>query len=206
MTEVAKVPVALFSDYVCPFCYVAKERAAQLEEAYGIEVVWKAFELRSLAPGQGLPREMQHNGDPNLKHVGKMARTCAEEVCLPIGDHVIYSNSRLAFEVGALAEDHKRGNEFRDALFEAYFVNKRDIGEREVILDIARAAGLDETDAERCLDEHTHAARVDADLAEARDIGITGAPTFMIGGFPVVGAQPIESLRFVYDKLTNKIG
>lgn len=206
MSEAAKVPVTLFSDYVCPFCYVAKERAAQLEEAYGIEVVWKAFELRSLAPGKGLPAEMHHNGDPNLKHVGKMARTCAEDVCLPIGDHVVYSNSRMAFELGALAEDHNQGRQYRDALFQAYFVDKRDIGERDVLLDIAQTADLPGADASRCLDDRTHSARIDAELAEARDFGITGVPTFVIGSFPVVGAQPIESLRFVYDKLAKKIG
>lgn len=204
MTEASKIPVTVYSDYVCPFCYVAKERAAQLEEAYGIEVVWKPYELRPMAPQQGLPAAMLHNGDPRLKHVGKMARSCAEEVCLTLGDYVPYSNSRLAFEIGALAEDHGRGHAYRDALFGAYFVDKRDIGESEVLIEVAVRSGIREADAARCLDDRTHQARVETELAEAVDFGVTGVPTFVIGTFPIVGAQPIESLRFVYDKLMKK--
>lgn len=199
-----EVGITLFSDYVCPFCYVAWARVGPLEERLGIKVQWKSYELHSAAPEAGLPSVLHHNGDPRTKHVARQPRSWADAAGLTMHDNVPYANSRLAHELNAFAAEQGRGEAFRKSIFEAYFAQQRDIGEREVLLDVASDAGLDRAEAQRCLDERPMRDAVEAELAQSRALGITGVPTFQIGPFAIVGAQEVDSLAYVYRKAVEK--
>jgi len=81
-----------------------------------------------------------------------------------------------------------------DALFEAYFVDGRNIGDSTVLVDVARSVGLPADEAADALRERRYRAAVDADWAKSRAYGVTGVPTFVSGDRGVVGAQPYETL------------
>ena len=124
----------------------------------------------------------------------RMSKLMAEEG-LPYGSRTMTFNSRLAQELAAWADSQPGGEGIHDALFRAYFVDGRNIGERSVLLESAEAAGLSVSDAERVLDERSHRQAVDGDWAESRQLGITGVPTFVAGQSGVSGCQPYDVLE-----------
>ena len=104
-------------------------------------------------------------------------------------------NSRLAQELGKWADTQPGGEAFHDAMFRAYFVEARDISRPEVLLEIAERVGLPRAGASEVLEKRTFKDAVDADWKLARQYGITGVPTFVVGRHGVVGAQPYEALE-----------
>jgi predicted DsbA family dithiol-disulfide isomerase len=114
---------------------------------------------------------------------------------LPYGTRTRTYNSRLAQEVARWAETKPGGDAIHDALFKAYFVDGRNIGDAAVLVDVARSVGLPADEAADVLRERRYRAEVDADWAKSREYGVTGVPTFVSGGHGVVGAQPYEVLE-----------
>ncbi len=130
--------------------------------------------------------------------IGKMqaqmrARMAAEG--LPYGNRTMTYNSRLAQELASWAEPQPGGEAIHDALFRAYFVDARNIGDSAVLLELVRSLGLDESQAREVIEKRTHKTAVDADWEKSHRYGVTGVPTFVIGNRGVVGAQPYEALE-----------
>ena len=189
------VNVTIYSDYVCPYCYIGAARVRELQAEYGVPVLWNSFELHPEAPAGGIPPSMFYQGDPNLKRISDNARGLAAEAGLQFQTHVIYSNSRLALELGEYADKEGVGHAYRTAIFDTYFQDIRDIGDETVLLEIAENIGIPRASAEKCLTERTMESVVDAKIQEARGYGITGVPTFIIGRYMVVGAQPYSVIK-----------
>lgn len=124
----------------------------------------------------------------------RMAGLMAQEG-LPYGRRTHSYNSRLAQELGKWAETQPGGEKLNDALFRAYFVEARNIGLPQVLVPIAEAAGLDAKEAERVLATRAFSDAVDTDWRRSAEVGVTGVPTFVSGGYGVVGAQPYEVLE-----------
>ena len=120
------------------------------------------------------------------------ARMDAEE--LPCGDRTHTYNSRLAQEVGKWADTQPGGEAIHDALYKAYFVDARNIGDPDVLAQVAGSVGLDAAAARQVIETRSFSDAVDADWARSRAMGVTGVPTFAAGGYGVVGAQPYEML------------
>ena len=119
---------------------------------------------------------------------------------LPYGRRTHTYNSRLAQELGKWADTKPGGAALHDALYRAYFVDARNIGDPEVLVDIAQSFGLPTEEARVVLDERRFSDAVDADWAKSREWGVTGVPTFVAARYGVVGAQPYEVLEQLLDK------
>src|SRR4029077_7122121 len=101
-------------------------------------------------------------------------------------------NSRLAQELGKWADTQPGGYAIHDAFYRAYFVGAQNIGDTEVMIDVVKSVGLDTEAARDVLKERRFKDAVDADWAKSRHLGVTGVPTFVAGGYGVVGAHPYE--------------
>ena len=121
------------------------------------------------------------------------ARMAAEG--LPYGERKMTFNSRLAQELGKWAESQPGGEAIHDALFKAYFVDGKNIGDAQELIKIAESVGLPGEQAREVIEKRTHKAAVDADWEKSRRYGVTGVPTFVVGERGVVGAQPYEALE-----------
>lgn len=119
---------------------------------------------------------------------------------LPYGRRTHTYNSRLAQELGKWADTQPGGAALHDALYRAYFVDARNIGDVDVLIDVAQAVGLPADEARAVLAERRFKAAVDQDWAKSRTYGVTGVPTFVAGGQGVVGAQPYEVLEQLLDQ------
>ena len=111
---------------------------------------------------------------------------------LPLSFHEL---ARSAHEAARCAGAAGKYWAYHDRLFAA----QPNFG-RDRLIDYAADVGIEREGFARCLDARTFAAAVDADVAEARALGITGTPTFFINGRPLVGAQPVEAFRAAIDE------
>jgi len=118
-----------------------------------------------------------------------------DEEGLPYSRRSHTYNSRLAQELGTWAETQPGGAAIHDALYRAYFVDGKNIGDTDVLLEIVAAVGLPVEEARAVLAERTCEKAVDADWGKSHQYGVTGVPTFVAGGYGVVGAQPYEALE-----------
>src|ERR1041384_3137731 len=114
---------------------------------------------------------------------------------LPYGRRTHTYNSRLAQELGKWADTQPCGAALHDALYKAYFVDARNIGDPELLVGLAASVGLPADEARAVLAERRFKDAIDADWAKSAQYGVTGVPTFVAGGYGVVGAQPYEGLE-----------
>jgi len=142
------------------------------------------------------------NVDPEAMYA-RMKRLMDEEG-LPYGRRTHTYNSRLAQELGKWADTQPGGEALHDALYRAYFVDARNIGDSEVLVELAQSVGLPAEEARAVLAERRFKDAVDADWAKSHQYGVTGVPTFVADPYGVVGAQPYEVLEQLLDKAGAK--
>ncbi len=114
------------------------------------------------------------------------------------------SNSRMAQELAAWADSQDTENKIHIKLFEAYFVDQKNLGDIPTLLEIAKSSGLDPDLAEQALEKRAFADQVNQDWEFARENGITGVPTFHAKDFFLYGSQPFEVLERFYNNLRKK--
>jgi predicted DsbA family dithiol-disulfide isomerase len=140
--------------------------------------------LKDLFAGRGLDLDAMHTRMQGLM----------DAEGLPYARRTHTYNSRLAQELAKWADSKPGFEAIHGALYKAYFVDGRNIGDPEVLVDIAQSVGLSLDDARHVLSKRIFKDAVDADWQKAREYGITGVPSFVAGGYKVAGAQPYDVL------------
>jgi predicted DsbA family dithiol-disulfide isomerase len=171
-------------------------RIQRLQKEHGVKVKLVHFPLHPDTPSEGKTLEALFAGrgyDIEKMQAQMRARMAAEG--LPYGKRTMTYNSRLAQELGKWAESQPGGEAIHDALFRAYFVDARNIGDAEVLVDVAASVGLPGDEARQVIESRSYKAAVDEDWEKSRAYGVTGVPTFVAGDRGVVGAQPYEVLE-----------
>ena len=154
------------------------------------------FPLHPETPLEGVSIEELFAGrDIDVEAMYSRMKTLMDAEGLPYGRRSHTYNSRLAQELGTWADTQPGGAAIHDALNKAYFVEGLNIGDADVLVEIANSVGLSAADARAVIEERQFQAAVDADWAKSRQYGVTGVPTFVAGGYGVVGAQPYEALE-----------
>ena len=180
-------------------------RIEKLRKNYNIELEWVHFPLHPETPAEGIPLEKLFSGSNANERAERQKRMkgLMDAEGLPYGERTHTYNSRLAQELGKWAESQPGGAmPLHDALFKAYFVNGRNIGELDTLVEIATSVGLPADDARKVLEARAMSKAIDADWSNSRRMGVTGVPTFAAGGYGVVGAQPYE----VLEQLMQEVG
>ena len=176
-------------------------RIEKLKQTFEVDATLVHFPLHPETPAEGRSMAELYSGrnvDPEAMYQ-RMKRLMDEEG-LPYGRRTHTYNSRLAQELGKWADTQPGGEALHDALYKAYFVDARNIGDPEVLVDIAQSVGLPADEARAVLAERRFKDAVDADWAKSHRYGVTGVPTFVAGRYGVVGAQPYEVLEQLLDK------
>jgi predicted DsbA family dithiol-disulfide isomerase len=177
-------------------------RIEKLRQKFEIELLLVHFPLHPETPAEGRSMAELYAGrgvDPEAMHARMKQLMDAEG--LPYGRRTHTYNSRLAQELGKWAETQPGGEAIHGALYRAYFVEARNIGDPEILVEIAASVGLSAELARAVLAERRFKDAVDADWDKSRQYGVTGVPTFVAGGYGVVGAQPLPVLEDLLDKV-----
>ncbi len=178
-------------------------RVDKLKATFEIETVLVHFPLHPETPIEGRSMAEVYAGrgvDPEAMYQRMKGLMDAEG--LPYGRRTHTYNSRLAQELGKWADTQPGGAAIHDKLYKAYFVEARNIGDVDLLVEIAGSVGLPVAEARAVLEEHRFKDAVDADWAKSHQYGVTGVPTFVAERYGVVGAQPYE----VLEQLVEKVG
>ncbi len=122
-----------------------------------------------------------------------MIRT-ADELGLPFGKREKTFNSRLAQELGKFAEQQRKGDNFHNAVFRAYFADGLNIAMPSTLVKLGASIGLNAAKVQEVLEKRLFKEAVDRDWARSYQMGVNAVPTFMMNGISLVGAQPYEKL------------
>lgn len=198
--------VEIWSDVVCPWCYVGKR---QFEEALGrfghaddVRVTWRSFELDPSSPpevGMSMDRILERKYGMTAEQAraanGRMTSLAAGLGLEYHLDKVRAGNTFDAHRLIHLAATHGLGGVLKERLLAAYFTEGRSIGDHATLTELATEVGLDPGEVGATLAGHAFAAEVRADEARASALGATGVPFFVIDErFGVAGAQGADAL------------
>jgi predicted DsbA family dithiol-disulfide isomerase len=208
--------VEIWSDIVCPWCYIGKRRfesaLGRFEHADEVEVRWRSFELDPHAPAQRPGNMAEHLAakygmsvqDAHARLAGMDQMAAAEGLDYDLAE-TKGGNTFAAHRLIHLANEHGLGDQVKEALLHAYFVDRVSVSEPEVLLEVGVSCGLDRAEVAALLDSERFADGVRADEAEASDLGATGVPFFVFDrAFAVPGAQDpevfLQTLRRTWSK------
>jgi predicted DsbA family dithiol-disulfide isomerase len=198
--------VEIWSDVVCPWCYLGKKRfeLALAEFAHGdeVSVIYRSFELDPLAPTDettptvqvlagkyGMTSQQARDAQRQMEQ-----RAAADGLTFRIND-LRSGNTRDAHRLLHLAKARQRQPELAERLHRAYFTEQRSIFDHAELTRLAIEAGLDHDEVTHVLATGEYGSAVDADEAQAQAIGVTGVPFFVIDRrYGISGAQPAAAI------------
>jgi predicted DsbA family dithiol-disulfide isomerase len=188
--------IEVFSDFVCPFCYLAEQPLADAVEGTDVQISWQPFELRP-EPTPTLRPDGDYLQSTWQQVVYPMAERMGVPIVLPRVSPQPYS--RLAFEGFAYAAERGLGQRYTEQIFRAFFVQQRDIGRPEVLTEVAAQLGLDADDFRAALDSGRYAATHQRALRRAHELEITVVPTILTNGRRLEGMPSAEALHELLD-------
>ena len=194
--------VEIWSDVMCPFCYIGKRRFEEALQQSGhldkIEVEWKSFQLNPHLKTDPSLNSIQHLADAKgwtleyAQQLTDQVNQMAAEVGLTYNANRVVANSFNAHRFSHLAKKHNLGNEAEEALFKAYFTDGQNIDDTATLIKLGTEIGLNTEEIQQVLDSDTYGNDVNQDIAEAQQLGIRGVPFFVMNNkYGVSGAQAL---------------
>jgi len=205
--------VDIWSDFVCPFCYIGKRRFEEALEKFphkdNVETEYKSYELDPSAvkhPGKNFHELLANKFGMSVekaKATNDDIRRQAAEVGLVYNfDTMQHTNTFDAHRLAKYAAQQGKGNIVTELLLKAYFTDSKHIGEHVTLIALAEEAGLDTNEVSAMLQENDYITHVRADEKQARQIGVQGVPFFVFNEkYAVSGAQPPETFSEVLEKV-----
>ncbi|MCT7375418.1 DsbA family oxidoreductase [Chelativorans salis] len=215
MSETSDIAVDVVSDVVCPWCYVGQrnlQSALDRLKGFGVAVRWRPYQLDPTIPPEGRGRQeylITKFGDParieamhdRLREIGAAAGIAFDFEAIKVSPNTLDAH-RLIRWAATAGEDVQNGLVRR--LFQLYFEEGANIGDHAVLLDAAREAGMDAPLVETLLPTPADRTEVEAEIATASRMGVTGVPCFLLEGrYALMGAQPPETLADAIGKVAE---
>ena len=188
------VTLEVFSDYVCPWCYLGSARVAALCDDWDIDVRITHFPLHLDTPEEGLPLERLFPG----RDVGRMQQDMEMRMRaegLEYGDRRMTYNSVRAQQLALWAVEQPGGEAIHAALFAAYFVEDVNLADVDELVRIAESVSLDGSAAREAVASRRFRPALSEHWERCRRFGVTGVPTYRTQEGEAVGAQPLDVLQ-----------
>lgn len=186
--------VLVFFDYACQFCYLDWPRFKRLRSEHGVDLFLVPYELRPALPAEGVPiDEIGRHSDRVEDHMRKMAHEGDLQLAFP----EFVPNTHYALALGEYARDlgPEAHEAIHEAIFETYAGFGRDIGDEEVLLEIAELHALDRDDVKLAFEEGRYDDRLHQFLHLALAMGISATPSALICNELFIGTRPYRVLQ-----------
>ncbi|MDS0294395.1 DsbA family oxidoreductase [Halogeometricum luteum] len=196
--------ITVYSDYVCPFCYLGRESLRQYQESREdeLEIDWHPFDLRSgkRNPDGTIDHDVDDGKDDDYyeqakENVRRLQERYDVEMDLDIATDVDSLPAQVASYYVREHYDYGTWLAFDVAIFDALWTEGEDIGDEAVLVELAAEAGVDGDEIRSALDDDALRGEVREQFTEAKQQGITGVPTFAYDGYGARGAVPPEQLK-----------
>ncbi len=209
--------IEIYSDIVCPWCYVGKRRLeralGELKDVVKAEVVWRPFQLNPTMPLEGMGRTAYLKAKfGSLEAFGRMEEqllAAGVEEQIPFAFEKIQrtANTFMAHRLVWHAAQQGKQDDVVEALFRGYFLEGKNIGDVKTLTHVAAEAGLDRKETETFLAGEKGVIEVKAEEAVGRRLGISGVPYFVFNGtVSISGAQPPDIFVSAIQQARETVG
>ncbi|MDB4901438.1 MAG: disulfide bond formation protein DsbA [Mucilaginibacter sp.] len=204
--------VEIWSDVMCPFCYIGKRRfenaLQHFEHKDEVEIEWKSFQLNPdlvTNPDLNINQYLADVKGFTLDHAQQIndhVTQMAAEVGLTYNlDKAVVANSFNAHRFSHLAKKHGLGVEAEEQLFKAYFTDGKNIDDEDTLIDLGKELGLDAAEIKQALESNAYADEVKDDIDTAQYLGIRGVPFFVLNNkYAISGAQAVPVFEETLEK------
>lgn len=213
MPQAAPVTIDVVSDVVCPWCFIGKrrlEKALALKPDIAVEVRFHPYFLNPWVPAEGMSRDEYLTakfGSPDrYKQIaGRVsAAAAAEGLTYAVDKMKRQPNTRDCHRLILWAQAIGKAPQMKQRLMDLYFTEGGDLSDRETLVKAAADVGLDADTIRQKLDSDADSAQVEAAANSAKEAGIDGVPTFIIGGVAAIsGAQDPQVLANAIEQIAN---
>lgn len=196
-TSRPELKITVFSDYICPFCYVGYHRLMRLKDEYDLKINWCFIEIHPENSAEGEPTTSLDYPSDYWNQLMKNLKKVAAEENIPIAEHEFTTNSKDAI---LLAESSKQlGKDIfyklHEKLFTAFFVDSKNIGDREILKSIANECGIDDEQLENAWNNAEAKQRIINNFNLARQYNIQSVPSFVFGERVLTGVVAEKTMR-----------
>ena len=205
MTNLPELKVTVFSDYICPFCYVGYHRLMRLRDTYDLKINWCFIEIHPETSAEGEPVTSLDYPSEQWNQLMQNLKAVAEEEGITMAEHTFTTNSKDALLLAEAAKQHGRDRFYKlhENLFAAFFVDNKNIGNRDVLRELATASGIDEDTVESAWNDEKYQQRILANYTEARRHEIQAVPSFIFGDRKLTGVVTEQTFRSAAEELTQ---
>jgi predicted DsbA family dithiol-disulfide isomerase len=204
--------VEIWSDVMCPFCYIGKRRFENALQQLGnnneIEVEWKSFQLDPSIknePGKNINQYLAERKGISVQQAKEMndyvTNMASVEGLQYNFDKAVVANSFDAHRFSHLASKYGKGDAAEERLFKAYFTEGKNIADHATLIQLGTEIGLDSAEVKQVLETNAYANEVQNNITEAESLGIRGVPFFVLDRkYAVSGAQSAETFHQALEK------
>jgi predicted DsbA family dithiol-disulfide isomerase len=197
----------MFSDFVCPFCYIGFEVIRKLKPEFNIELEWRGYQIHPEWPAEGISVD-QVRGPSDMdarKAAWQRITAMADAEGLEIKAPTVFTSSRAALAACEYAREQGKSEELEGRIYRAYFIEGANIGDGALVARMGAEVGLNETEVAEAIRSPRYDMRLKNNALVAHQRGVSGVPTFFIGEYPLVGAQSTDVMRKILQRATERV-
>ena len=199
--------ITMFSDFVCPFCYIGFEVIRKLKPEFNIDLEWRGYQIHPEWPAERIPAEKVHApSDMDARRAAWQRITAmAETEGLEIKAPTVFTSSRAALAACEFAREKGGADELEGRIYRAYFVEGANIGDANLVARLGAECGFEENQVAQAIRSPQYELRLKNNALAAHQRSVSGVPTFFIGEYPLVGAQSSQVMRQILQRATERI-
>ena len=200
MMQTMPATIEIFADFTCPWCYISLDRLARLAKERSVRLHWNPYLLRPEIPAEGVPLNSIFSPE-RFERAEAAVQEAIQAAGLPLNRPAQLPNTHLAHELGFYAEAKGLNDAYHQATMRAYFVQARNIGDSDVLAEIAEELGIAREEALEVMRSGRYRETVGRETEKAFERGIHSVPSFVFeSGKNFSGALPYDAFLRAVDE------
>ncbi len=197
MQTLPEIKITVYSDYICPFCYVGHHRLLRLRDSYELKINWCFLEIHPETSAEGEPIDSLDYPSEQWQQMMKNLKRVTDEEHIPLSKLNFITNSKDALLLSEASKQCGRDIFYKlhEKLFSAYFVDSQNIGNRDVLIKIAESCGIDKETVNTAWSDERHQKRLLENFDSARSHDIQSVPSFVFGDRVLTGVVAETTFR-----------
>lgn len=200
-----EIKITVYSDYICPFCYVGYLRLQRLRDSYDLKINWCFIEIHPEISAQSEPIDSLDYPSEQWQQMMFSLRQLAQEENIPLAEINFITSSKDALLLSEAAKQCGADvfYDLHEKLFHAYFVDAKNIGDRNILYELAMSCGINENIIESAWTDEKYRQRLLANYNSARQHNVQSVPSFVFGDRILTGVVADSAFRDAAEKAVN---
>ena len=200
-----ELKITVYSDYICPFCYVGHHRLQRLSDSYDLKINWCFLEIHPETSVESEPIDSLDYSSEQWQQMLKNLQRIAKEENIPLSKINFITNSKNALLLSEAAKHCGRDIFYRlhEKLFSAYFVDSKNIGNRDALIKIAESCNVDKEIIKSAWTDAKYQQRLLENFDSARKHNIQSVPSFVFGDRVLTGVVAEATFRDAAEEAVN---